>query len=314
MFITGSRRKPGERPCCTRRRSYLWGLASYTDRGSNPFRSTVLSSRSLVLILVLAWAPLACVTPRAGDRPVAPAPVLSPWEKIPISDGRGVIRRMRARYDGQFLTSLTFRQLNTLYPVSGGEQKSEWMEYAIVPGRLRIEYLPSENRSGVIVNNHRIHAFDKGRATRNDRYIHPLMVLLYDVHALPADSTLVLADSLRFNLSLVREDTWQGRRTYVIGAVPGDSTANQFWVDAERLVTVRVIQTEKRGTRSVLSDTRMDQFVEFDGVPIATEILFLRDGRPYFRELYTEVKANAELSSDLFDPAKWTETGGFRRP
>ncbi len=272
------------------------------------------SSRSLVLILLIAWAPVACVTPRGAGGPSATSPVLSPWEKIPIADGRGVIRRMRARYDGQFVTSLTFRQLNTLYPLSGGEQRSEWLEYAVIPGRLRIEYLPAENRSGLIVSDSRIHAFDKGRSTRNDRYIHPLMVLLYDVHALPADSTIVLADSLRMNLSLVREDMWRDRRAYVIGAVRGDTTSNQFWVDAEQLVTVRVIQAEKRGARSVLSDTRMDQFVEFGGVPIATEILFLRDGRPYFREVYTEVKANIELSADLFDPVKWTGTGSFRRP
>lgn len=253
-----------------------------------------------------------CVQPKTPEGTSSVTPVLAPWEQIPVVDGRSVIRRMRARYDGQFIRTLTFRQLNTLYPVSGGEQKSEWLEYAEIPGKLRIEYLPATNRNGVLVADGRITVFENGRITRSDPYIHPLMVLLFDVHVLPADSTIALVDSLKIDLSLVREDSWRGRRAYVVGAAAGDTTSSQFWVDAERLVTVRVVQMEKRGTRPALSDTRMDKFVEYGGAPLATEILFLRDGRRYFLEEYTDVRVNEPLAGDLFNAAKWSQTGGFR--
>ena len=270
-----------------------------------------LVTRYLALPVVFALALASCAAPRPigdGTR-TADEPA---WKQIPIADGRSVVERMWARYQSRFISSMTFRQLNTLYPVSGGEQKSEWLEYAAIPGRLRIEYLPAANRNGVIVSNGRIATFENGRRTRYDPYIHPLMVLLYDVHVLAPDSTVALLDSLHFNLRLVRHDSWQGRPVFVVGAPVGDTTSSQFWVDAERLVTVRVIQTEKRGTRSVLSDTRVDKFVEYAGALIGTEILFLRDGRPYFREVYTEVKVNVPVAPELFEPAKWSETGSFR--
>ena len=275
------------------------------------YQEPVLLSRISFAAITAAAFASACVQPKTTAGTSTVTPVLSPWENIPVVDGRSVIRRMRARYDGQFIRTMTFRQLNTLYPVSGGEQKSEWLEYAEIPGKLRIEYLPAVNRNGVLVADGRITAFENGRITRSDPYVHPLMVLLFDVHVLPADSTITLVDSLRINLSLVREDSWQGRRVYVVGAAAGDTTSSQFWVDAERLVTVRLIQMEKRGTRSALSETRMDKFVEFGGVPIATEILFLRDGRHYFREQYTEVRVNEPLAAGLFDAARWSETGAF---
>ena len=254
---------------------------------------------------------LGACAPRSSQTPSVPAPVLSPWDTIALIDGRSVVRRMRARYDGVFPTTIIFRQENTLYPVSGGEQRSEWLEYAAIPGRLRVEYMPASNRSGVIYARQRIHVFDGGRNTRSDAYTHPLMVLLYDIHALRADSTIALLDSLRFNLSILREDSWMGRRAFVVGAAAGDSATNQFWVDAERLVTVRVIQRDTRGARTVISETRMTNFVDYAGAPIATEILFLRDGRRSFLEQYRDVRVNEPIDPSLFDPARWTTTGSF---
>ena len=270
---------------------------------------TVVPSRRFLAAFALTLG--ACVAPPATQTASSPAPVLEPWDTIAVSDGRGVVRRMRARYDGRFPKTIVFRQENTLYPVSGGEQRSEWLEYASIPGRLRVEYMPASNRNGVLYANQRINVFDGGRSTRNDAYIHPLMVLLYDVHALPADSTIALLDSLHFDLSKLRKDAWMGRPAFVIGAAAGDTTTNQFWVDVERLVTVRVIQTDKRSGRSVLNETRLENFVEHGGAPIATEILFLRDGRPYFREVYRDVRVNEPLADALFDPARWSSTGSF---
>ena len=109
------------------------------------------SSKSLISILLIAWAPVSCVTPRVAGDP-ASSRVLSPWEKIPIADGRGVIRRMRARYDGQFVTSLTFRQLNTLYPVSGGEQ-THCPALQSCPGKQNLPHVP-QFRSSVSRSRH----------------------------------------------------------------------------------------------------------------------------------------------------------------
>ena len=90
-------------------------------------------------------------------------------------------------------------------------------------------------------------------------------------------------DSLRIDLDKFRSDRLDRKRVYVIGAEKDDETSNQVWVDAEKLLLVRLIQTDTRGGRSTTTDTRVGGYKTIEGFPVATEFLSLRDGKPYLR-------------------------------
>ena len=91
----------------------------------------------------------------------------------------------------------------------------------------------------------------------------------------------------------------------MVGAAEGDSTSSQFWVDSTRLVPLRIIQKQRLGSREVVSDVRYGKFMDFDGLPVATEVVQYRDGRLVFREQHVEVKLNEPISDVIFDAAKW---------
>jgi hypothetical protein len=228
-------------------------------------------------------------------RPAAPA----------ITDGRSLLSAMREKYNARWYKTLSFTQNNTLYSSRGGVTTSQWRQHIAVPGRLRIDYLPLSQRSGVLFDGSRVHTFDNGRAIDTQPGVNVPLLVTADVYALPLERAAQLLDSLGFDLSGLRRDMWEGQSAYVVGAGAGDSTTNQFWVDSVTLVVLRIVQKERRGTREIVTDIRFGKFADFAGIPIATEVMQYRDGRLVFREQYSEVRVNDPIPDPTFDPTKW---------
>lgn len=249
---------------------------------------------SVAVIAAAACAPSA----RVSD-PGTPSPPA-------ITDGRGVIRAMHARYAGRFFTSLSFAQNTTTISQSGRETKGVWNEYVVLPGRLRIDFLPLGSHSGVLYAGGKIYGFTDGKAQAPQAGWNPLLTLIGDVYAQPPDTTIWQLDSLAFDLSQVRQDTWMGSRVWVVGALAGDTTSSQFWIDRDSLLVRRVIQRSVRpGSSPVVTDFRFLRYQDAGGYPVAFEVQFWRDGRMYFKEEYFDVKPNVAIPPATFDPARW---------
>lgn len=257
--------------------------------------------RAAVNVLLLAGLS-GCGAFRGTPEPGIPAPR---GERVEIANAAELVREMRERYDGKWYRTLAFVQNNTRYATDGREEKSQWMEFLSVPGKLRIEFLPQESRSGILFTNGRAYTFEGGRRIDTRRQIHPLLLLTGDVYVLPPAVTLRRLDSLGVRRSRFREDRWEGRRVYVIGAAAGDTLSNQLWVDADRLLLVRWIERQGTGARTASSDTRLGAYKNIEGYAIPTEITVYRAGRPVFRETYAEVRVNVPFSPSLFEPARW---------
>jgi hypothetical protein len=251
-----------------------------------------------------ALAGLALLAGACASRGAASGGDATPAQPL-IATGEDLLAAMHARYAGRWFNTLSFVQNNTLYSASGGEQKTQWLEHMAVPGRLRIDYLPLATRSGVLYEGGKVHVFDNGRRVQSQPGVNPLLLLGFDVYAQPVATTAKTLDSLGFDLGVMHLTNWKGRRTIAIGAQVGDTTTSQFWVDAERLLFVRLIQPN--AARTVISEQRFDRYTDFNGYPVAIEVLMLRNGRPYFKEEYTDVRVNQPIAPDVFDPAKWVE-------
>ncbi len=226
-------------------------------------------------------------------------------DRVEIGSAAQLVTEMRERYDGKWYQTLTFVQNNTRFTTDGREDKSQWMKYLSVPGKLRIEFLPRSSGGGVLFTNGRAYTFDGGRRIDTKRQIHPLILLTGVVYVLPPAVTLRRLDSLGVNRSRFRTDRWDGRRVYVVGAAAGDTISSQIWVDADRLLLVRWIESQGTGSRRVASDTRFGAYRNVEGYAVPTEITVYRAGRPVFREVYADVRVNVPFSPSLFDPARW---------
>jgi hypothetical protein len=233
-------------------------------------------------------------------------PAEEPVTTAPIRSARDVIREMHKAYAGKWYSTLRFRQTNTFYTQSGREEKSQWIENLSVPGKLRIDFEPLSSKSGLLIVDNRVTTFDNGRRIDSRRSIQPILTLTADVYAIPPAVTLRRLDSLGVDLARFRTDRLDRNRVYVIGARnEDDAQSNQVWIDADRLLLVRFIQRETRGSRTIVTDTRLRDYKDVGGFPVAHEHVATRDGKPYFREEYTRVRVNEAIPSRYFDAARW---------
>jgi hypothetical protein len=280
----------------------VYFVTSSSNRQPRKAEGCFMTCRALRAALALSCVTLAAACGGHSSTPAGPPP--RPAAPA-ITDGRSLLRAMREKYNGRWYKTLSFTQNNTLYSARGGATNSQWRQYIAVPGRLRIDYLPLSQRSGVLFDGERVHTFDNGRSIDTEPGVNVPLLVTADVYALPLERSAQLLDSLGFDLSTLRHDRWEGQAAYVVGAAAGDSTTSQFWIDSVKLVVLRLVQKERRGTREIVTDIRFGKFADFSGVPIATEVVQYRDGRLVFREEYADVRVNDVIPEDTFDPAKW---------
>jgi hypothetical protein len=254
--------------------------------------------------LALAIALSAAACSQAAPPANGPAPEEAPAAPK-ITSSRDLISTMHDRYADSWYHTLRFAQSNTFYTQSGGEQKSRWVENLSVPGRLRIDFEPLASKSGLLIVNNRVTTFDNGKRVDTRRAIQAILMLTADVYAIPPSITARRLDSLAIDLAKFREDRLDKKRVYVIGGDKDDLESSQVWIDADKLVLVRLIQREKRGDKSLVTDTHVNEYKDIDGFPVAHEFVSLRDGKPYFKEEYEDVRVNEPIPASLFDPLKW---------
>ena len=214
-------------------------------------------------------------------------------------DGRQIIRAMHDRYAGAWYRTLSFVQRNTATRPDGTTEHSVWREYAALPGKLRIEFTPADSGNGILFVNDSQFVFHADTIASASAFIHPLMVLGFDVYFDAAEHTVARLERLGFDLATVRDDTWQGRPAYVVGA-----KGRQFWVDRERLVFVRLLEPGQRDTTRT-SDIRFNKYQPAGGAWISAEVAFLVDGLERWLEEYTEIRTGDVLPDALFDPRRW---------
>jgi hypothetical protein len=235
--------------------------------------------------------------------PIACVLLLLAAAAAPIT-GRDVLSPMHQRYAGTWYHTLSFVQQNTATTPDGRTEHSIWHEYAALPGRLRIEFEPADSGAGLLFVSDSQYVFSGGRLTSATAFVHPLMVLGFDVYFDPVERTVRRLEGLGFDLATVHDDVWDGRTVYVVGAQPHDLRTRQFWVDKERLVFVRMLEPGRRDTTRT-SDTRFNRYQPAGAAWLAPEVEFLVDGHQRWLEQYTEIRTGGALADSLFDPRRW---------
>ena len=267
--------------------------------------------RSRILLAALAVSGCSYFQSGPSTAP-APAPATTATSSrtastVRATSGSGLITAMHDRYDGKYLKSMSFLQNNTAYTTTGQEQKSQWYEHIEIPGKLRIAFLPATQKSGLVQINDRVASFDNGIRVDFRPSVNPLLLLTADVYVAPVTAIMHGLDSLHVSADLIRDDTWEGKPVYVVGAKVGDTTSNQMWVDRDQLRLVRFIQTQSVGARTTVSDIRVQGYKEIGGFDVPTEFLVIRNGRPVWREEYANVRINADFPPGTFDQARWND-------
>jgi hypothetical protein len=221
--------------------------------------------------------------------------------------GEELIAEMRAKYSGKWYRALTFTQKTTL---PDGKVET-WYEALELPGKLRIDIAPVDSMNTILFRNDSVYQFERGKVKEAKPFVHPLMVLGFDVYESPVAETIAKLRGLKYDLSKLRQTTWQGRPTYVVGAEAGDTLTPQFWIDVERLYFVRSLEPSKKNP-AVINDTRFEKYVPLAGGWLAMEVLSLSNGQQKVKEEYSKPKANQKLNPAIFEPGAWTAPGWIK--
>jgi hypothetical protein len=228
----------------------------------------------------------------------------SQTKNVIVKDGNDVIKAMYNAYSGGgWYKNFTFSQ-ETHFIKDGKEDKMEvWHEAATFPGKLLIKFNTKDSKNGILFSNKKVNAYSEGKEPFSKPMIHDLLLAAFDVYFLKPSESTRLFDSLGYNLKIVREDVFGGRKVYVVGAEKNDSTSNQFWIDSERFYLHKMIY--KQGAN--LRDVAFDDYQKMKNYWVAKTVIFKQNGKLNMIENYYDIKFPKELAPELFIPEKFND-------
>ena len=231
--------------------------------------------------------------------------MLSTTSAAKIANTNDLIAAMQKRYGKSWYKTATFVQETTNIQPDGTSKVEVWYEAMSIPGSLRIDFAPTKAGNGILFTDGKIFVFKDGKVENTRAFEHPLLILGFDIYRMPPNEVTTKLQSLKFDLSQFREDTWQGRPVYVVGAKAGDLHSPQFWIDQENLYFVRMLRPAgKDGTQT--QETQFNKYQKLGGGWIAPEVIFLVDDKVVTTENYSEIRGDVNLDPRLFDPPFWT--------
>jgi outer membrane lipoprotein-sorting protein len=223
-----------------------------------------------------------------------------------IRDGADVLRAMHDRYPAWYQT-ITFTQKSTTYKPDGTNTAETWYEASSIPGKLRIDIGPASAGNGYVLVDGKVSTIKDNQVVATRDRVNMLLVLGFDVYRQDPETTIKVVKGEGYDLSKLREDAWEGKPVYVVGADPGDLKSRQFWVDKETLLFVREIAPQ-RDDPGKLNDIRFTHYEPLEGGWVATGVEVYSDGKKVFSEDYTDVRANVRLDPAVFDPQQFRTT------
>ena len=224
---------------------------------------------------------------------------------VNVRSGDDLIVAMHKKYEGKWYKTLTFVQQTITTHPEGTTTSEKWYEAMTVPGSLRIDFADSKTGDGILFAGGKIYSFRDGKPATGRPFVHPLLVLGFDIYMQPSTTTIEQVKGMGIDLSVIHEEKWMRKTVYVVGAKQGDMKTPQVWVDKKDLVFVRLIQLGGRD-KKVVQETQFNKYQKVKGGGwVSAEVKFFVDGKPTTTEQYSDIQTNIKLDSGLWDPEKW---------
>lgn len=224
-----------------------------------------------------------------------------------IRTGDALLRAMHDRYASSWYRTLTFTQKSTTYKPDGTSTAETWYEAALLPGKLRIDIGPAGDGKGYVLVDGTVTIVKDNKVAGTRPLVNMLLVLGFDVYTQAPETTIKVVQGEGYDLSKLREDTWEGHPAYVVGADKGDLKSKQFWITKDTLLFVRVIEPA-RGEPNKLDDIRFTDYRPLAGTWVAARVEVYSEDKLVFSEDYSDIQADVKLDPGTFDPQQFGAT------
>jgi outer membrane lipoprotein-sorting protein len=224
-----------------------------------------------------------------------------------VHNGEDILRAMHDRYQKTWYQTVTFTQKSTTYKADGTSSAETWYEAAMLPGKLRIDVGDPAQNNGYVLYDGNVSIVKDGKVANTRPLVNILLVLGFDVYTQNPKTTAKVVSGEGYDLSKLRDDTWEGHPVYVVGAEKGDLKSRQFWVAKDTLLFVREIEPSQ-GDPTKFEDIRFTGYQPLEGAWIAARVEIYSEDKKVFSEDYTEIKGNVKLTPAVFDPQQFSAT------
>ena len=224
-----------------------------------------------------------------------------------MRSGEALLRAMHDRYQSSWYQTITFTQKSTTYKPDGTSSVETWYEAARLPGKLRIDIGPAADGNGVVLADGEVTVFRGGKTTATRHSLNMLLVLGFDVYRQDAATTIQVVQAEGYDLSKIREDSWEGHPAYVVGADKGDLKSKQFWIAKDTLLFMRIIEPAREDPAK-LDDIHFTDYRPLAGAWVAARVEVYSEGKLVFSEDYSDIRANVRIEPAVFDPQRYNTT------
>lgn len=227
--------------------------------------------------------------------------------------GLEVLTRMHDAYATTWYHTLTFVQKTKIDRPGQPPADQTWYESVAAPGILRIDIADPDSGNGVIYSTDSTFMFKGGKPVRSVPGGNPFLPLIMGVYLQDPATTAAQLGAYQIDLSRVSTAVLDGKPVWIVGATSAsDTTSAQFWVEAQRLIVLRVISPI--GNSGLTFDARLNDYREAGKGWLATRVTITISNGTKQEEVYTDWKADPPISLDLFNPAKYSTAPHWAHP
>jgi hypothetical protein len=216
-----------------------------------------------------------------------------------IRTGDALLRAMHDRYQASWYKTLTFTQESTTYKPDGTHTSETWYEAALLPGKLRIDIGPPANGNGYVLSDGTVTVVKNNQVAGSRPLVNILLVLGFDVYTQAPEATIKVVQGEGYDLSKLRDDTWEGHPAYVVGADKGDLTSRQFWVTKDTLLVRARNRTRARRSQARSTTSALPHYQSAGpGLGSRHASKSIPKDKLVFSEDYTDIQPNVKLGPE----------------
>ncbi|MFZ1784922.1 MAG: hypothetical protein WAU23_06930 [Ferruginibacter sp.] len=216
------------------------------------------------------------------------------------AQAQDMVQQMYAQHAANFRYSLSFVQETNFYRNDSLIKTDTWFEVLVYPDKLRIDINNPDDGNAIFFVNDSSFRFQKYELKNKGPQPHDLLFLLGGMYSYPLTEVYTRLKGFGYDAGKSYETTWKGKPVVVIGADKAETESNQFWVDKEKMVTVRILNN-KQGQQSEII---CGDHLKLGKGWCETNIEFYVNGKLRQTEKYRNLKQNFSINMDYLDPYK----------
>ena len=221
--------------------------------------------------------------------------------KIKIKTGEDLLELMHQTYKNGPCKAYTFSQKNSHYRNDSIIGNSDWHEAIEFPDKFRIDFGDKQAGNFVVFKNdssfsYRNFIFKKTKYDSNT-----LLLLLGGMYYRNFPEVITHLQNEHYNTKILSHQKHGKENCYVIGALGGDTTSNQIWVNKHNLRVERII--EKMDETNIM-DMTFDSYQKHCKGFVETKVTFKRNGKKEQVEEYFNITEVNSFPNDVFNPKK----------